>query len=346
MNAPTATRRATATGLTASVVIAAYSTERWEYLRAAVASVAAQTSPAAETIVVIDHNQDLLDRARRELAVASQQGDSAYSRVIVIPNTGARGASGARNTGVARCRGVIVAFLDDDAQAAPDWLHGLLAHFTDPGVVGVGGRLDPLWTTAQPRWFPGEFGWTIGVSYSGMPEQTARVRNVWACNMAVRRSAFEAVGGFREDFGKVGNVSRPEDTDLCMRVNSGAWLYDPACVAGHWVPPQRTRLRYFLVRCYNEGRGKAGLAALNGAGSSTSDECGYAFRVLPRAVSRGLLDAVHGDGSGGLRGAAIIAGLGLAVAGFTVGGAWAALGRTARAARTLLATGTALEVSR
>ena len=41
MNALTATRPATATGLTASVVIAAYSSERWEHLRAAVASVAA-----------------------------------------------------------------------------------------------------------------------------------------------------------------------------------------------------------------------------------------------------------------------------------------------------------------
>ena len=41
MNALTATRPATATGLTASVIIAAYSNERWEYLRAAVASVAA-----------------------------------------------------------------------------------------------------------------------------------------------------------------------------------------------------------------------------------------------------------------------------------------------------------------
>ena len=92
MNALTATRPATATGLTASVIIAAYSSERWEYLRAAVASVAAQIRPAMETIVVIDHNPDLLDRARRELAVASQGGDPASRRVIVIPNTRARGA--------------------------------------------------------------------------------------------------------------------------------------------------------------------------------------------------------------------------------------------------------------
>ena len=232
------------------MVIAAFSSERWDYLREAVASVAAQTRPALETIVVIDHNPDLLARARRELAA------------VVIPNAGARGASGARNTGVAHSRGEVVAFLDDDTAATGTWLSRLLAHFADPGVVGVGGRLDPLWATARPRWFPGEFGWTIGVSYTGMPERTARVRNVWASNMAVRRAAFDAAGGFREDFGKVGAVSRPEDTDLCMRVNGGAWLYDPDSAVAHRVPPQRARFRYFLFRCYHEGHGKAGLAAI------------------------------------------------------------------------------------
>jgi glycosyltransferase involved in cell wall biosynthesis len=297
---------------TASVVIAAFSSDRWQNLREAVASVAAQTRPALETIVVIDHNPDLLARARREL-------DDGIGHVMVIPNAGARGASGARNAGVARGRGDVVVFLDDDARATSNWLDRLVAPFADPGVVGVGGRIDPLWATARPRWFPGEFGWTIGASYSGMPERTARVRNVWANNMAVRRSAFEAVGGFREDFGKVGTVSRPEDTDLCLRVSDGAWLYEPASAVGHWVPAQRASFRYFLVRCFNEGRGKAGLAALNGAGPSLSEERGYVARVLPRAISRGLREAARGDGTGAARSAAIIAGLGVTAAGFAVG---------------------------
>jgi hypothetical protein len=330
---PTTTSTGALARPAASVVIAAFDSERWEYLRDAVDSVMAQTRQPLETIVVIDHNPDLLARACRELA----------GQALIIPNTRARGASGARNTGVAHSRGDLIAFLDDDARATGTWLERLLVHFADPGVVGVGGRLDPLWATARPRWFPGEFGWTIGASYSGMPVRTARVRNVWASNMAVRRSAFEAVGGFREDFGKVGTVSRPEDTDLCLRLTSGVWLYDPASAVGHWVPAQRTSFRYFLVRCFNEGRGKAGLAALNGTGTSMSQERGYAARVLPRAISRGLRDAAHGDGTGMLRGAAIIAGLGVAVAGFAVGGASAIRARLA-SSRTAPSR-TAMEVS-
>jgi GT2 family glycosyltransferase len=314
---------------TASVVIAAFASDRWEYLLDAVRSVRAQTRPALETIVVVDHNPELLARARRELPAALRAGDVASHapRLLVVPNAGARGASGARNTGVARSRGDVVVFLDDDARATREWLDRLLAHFTDPGVVGVGGRTDPIWATARPSWFPGEFDWTVGASYAGLPTETARVRNVWTCNMAVRRPAFEKAGGFREDFGKVGTVSRPEDTDLCLRVNGGAWLYDPASVAGHRVPARRATFRYFLVRCFHEGRGKAGLAALNGTGASTSQERGYAMRVLPRAISRGLRDAVRGDGTGLLRGAAIMAGFGAASAGFAIGCTGFALSR-------------------
>jgi glycosyltransferase involved in cell wall biosynthesis len=297
---------------TVSVVIAAYSSERWNYLQDAVASVLAQTPAALEVVVVVDHNPDLLVQARRALPAA-----------LVIPNTGARGASGARNTGVAVCHGDVLAFLDDDARASAGWLAALLRHFADPGVVGVGGRVDPLWATSRPGWFPPEFDWAVGASYRGMPAEAGPVRNVWSNNMAIRRTVFDAAGGFREDFGKVGTRSRPEDTDLCLRAaaagNRGTWIYEPAGVAGHWVPAERAGLRYFLHRCFREGLGKAGLAALDGAAESTSTERHYVRHVLARGIARGVLDAVRGDGAGALRSAAIAAGFGLATVGFAVG---------------------------
>jgi len=313
-----AAQAAPATRPTVSVVIAAYSDDRWTQLSEAVASVAAQTRPAFETIVVVDHNPDLLSRARRELTDA-----------VIIANVGVRGASAARNTGVALSRGEIVAFLDDDACATPDWLETLIAGFADPTVAGVGGRVDPLWATARPRWFPREFDWTVGASYSGMPETTAPVRNVWANNMALRRAAFDAAGGFREDFGKLGASSRPEDTELCMRVTSGSWLYEPTSAVGHWVPAQRATIRFFLRRCFAEGQGKAEIAAMDGAAKSTSTERSYTVRVLPSAVGRGLREAMAGDRSGALRSAAIVGGFGMAAVGFALGCVSAASHRAA-----------------
>jgi hypothetical protein len=317
---------ARASGPTVSVVIPAYSNERWTQLHDAVTSVLNQTRLPIETIVVIDHNPDLLRRAR-----------SALTDAVVIQNTGARGASGSRNAGVARSRGEIVAFLDDDACAAPDWLETLIGAFTDPTVAGVGGRVDPLWATARPRWFPTEFDWTVGASYAGMPETTAPVRNVWTNNMALRRTAFDAAGGFREDFGKVGVASSPEDTELCLRVTSGSWLYEPASAVGHWVPAQRATFRYFLRRCFNEGTGKAGIAAMDGAAKGTSTERSYTVRVLPAAVGRGLRETASGDASGALRSAAIVGGFGMAAAGFAVGCVSAAASRRA-ASRTAVSS--------
>ena len=114
-----------------------------------------------------------------------------------------------------------------------------------------------------------------------------------------------------------------DGTFLCLRAaavtNQGTWVYEPAGLAGHWVPRERATVRYFLRRCFHEGRGKAGLAALDGAGESTSTERHYARHVLPRGVARGVRDVLRGDGAGALRSAAITAGFGVTVAGFAVG---------------------------
>jgi hypothetical protein len=155
-----------------------------------------------------------------------------------------------------------------------------------------------------------------------MPEKAETVRNVSSNHMAIRRSAFKAINGFRDNFGKVGDRSRPEDTDLCLRsagASNRTWIYESAGAAGHWVPAQRTTLRYFVRRCFNEAMGKAALASMNGTSESTAAERDYARRVLPRAITRGLREVAGGDISGGLRSAAIAAGFCVAAAGFVAG---------------------------
>lgn len=302
--------RAELSGLpTVSVIIPAFSMDRWDDLCRAVASVRAQRVEVLKTVVAIDHNPELMSKAIREL-----------DGVKVVANTGSRGASGTRNSGVAASDSQVLAFLDDDAIAYPGWLEALLQHFSDPSVVGVGGRLEPMWKTDRPQWFPVEFDWAVGCSYRGMPESVARVRNVWSNNMALRRQIFESIGGFRDSFGKVGDRSRPEDTDLCLRAaacnGDGVWKYEPSAIAGHQVPAERTTLKYFLRRCYLEGQGKAALASFNGVNQSTSAEREYARSVLPKGIVRGLGEMAHGEASSAAQSLVIIVGLSFAIIGF------------------------------
>ena len=222
-----------------SIVICAYTEDRWSELVAAVDSVRRQTRPPQEIILVIDHHPQLLAQARAQLP-----------DVVVIENRQPRGLSGARNSGLAIATGDVIAFMDEDAAAAPDWLERLTRYYDDGEVLGIGGTIAPVWAAGRPRWFPAEFEWVVGCTYRGMPELTSRVRNLIGCNMSFRREVFQWIGGFRSGIGRVG--ARPvgcEETELCIRLNQhqphGMLLYEPqARVHGHApAGPVRARER-------------------------------------------------------------------------------------------------------
>lgn len=299
---------------TVSVVISAYTDERWDDVLEAVASVRAQTLAPLETVVVVDHNPDLLRRLTAALPDA-----------IVIPNGEERGLSGARNTGTRACTAEVVAFLDDDAVAAPDWLQNLLPAYADPLVQGTGGWIAPLWVAGRRRFFPAEFNWVVGCSYTGLPTTRAPVRNLIGANMSFRRSVISEVGGFRTGAGRVG--SRPfghEDTEFCIRIRrhipGAEVVLDPAASIRHKVPAGRASLGYFVRRCYIEGLSKAELSDVVGTGDGLASERAYTARVLPRGIALGLRDGLTlRDASGFARAGAIALGLGCAAAGYVVG---------------------------
>lgn len=306
-----------------SVVVSTYDEKRWDDLVSCLRSLEGQTRPPLETIVVVDHNSDLLERARREFPAAT-----------VIPNAGPRGLAGARNSGIAATGGEIVAFIDDDARAEPNWLEELEGCISEPATVGAGGALLPLWQGPEPAWFPREFYWVFGCSYTGLPDRLAPVRNPIGANMAMRKSALGEVGGFRQgesedapreirSRGVVragGNV--PDDTDLAIRIKQhrpdAVWLYQPKARVLHTVTPERTSLGYFLRRCYEEGVGKANLTRYVGSSDGLSSERRHLLTILPRGVISGLRDLTRGDGNGALRAAAIVTGILSSAVGFLV----------------------------
>lgn len=301
--------------LDVSVVICAYTEERWDDLVAAVESVKNQTVPAREIIVVVDHNPALLERVRR----------AHIAEITVIPNGEAPGLSGARNTGIAATTAAIVAFLDDDAVATPDWIRRLGEAYDTLGVIGVGGGIEPLWEEGRPAWFPQEFDWVVGCTYRGMPEDPAVVRNLIGANMSIRREIFERVGGFHNGVGQTnGNMLRCDDTEFCIRIGqslpNGVFRYIPEARVLHRVPRGRAQWSYFCNRCYTEGLAKAQVTRLVGARDGLSAERSYTLVTLPHGVFGRLSAAIRRRDLAPLTQAgAIIYGLTLTTAGYLKG---------------------------
>ncbi|CAL9564716.1 hypothetical protein SUDANB6_04734 [Streptomyces sp. enrichment culture] len=304
-----------------SVVICAYTEDRWEDILAAVASVRAQSHPALEILLVVDHNESLRDRLAKEYGEHGATGG-----VRVLANAGPRGLSAGRNTGIAAARGEIVAFLDDDAVAERDWLRHFAEGYADPRVMAVGGRTVPIWASGRrPAWFPEEFDWVVGCTYKGLPPGRVRVRNVLGGNASFRRSAFDAAGGFATGIGRDGD-KRPlgcEETELCIRLArarpDAVLLLDDRAVIHHRVPRAREHFAYFRTRTYAEGLSKALVARSVGAGKGLESERRYATRVLPAGVARGLRDALLGRPGGAGRAGAIVAGVLTAAGGYVAG---------------------------
>ncbi len=302
----------------ASVVICIYTDRRWDDIVDAVCSVAAQDVPSAETIVVVDHNPALLERARAELV-----------GVRVLANAHGQGLSGARNTAIGVAVGDVVVFLDDDAQARPGWLAALLEPYSDPTVAVVGGVAHPRWPTARsargarvdgarsargaridgarPAVLPGsapddrdatgELDWIVGCTYTGQPTERGEVRNVMGCNMSLRREVFDRVGGFAEDIGRIGrNPLGCEETELCIRARQAYHragekiriVFEPRAQVDHRVTEDRVQWGYLRRRSWAEGLSKAAVSKLVGSDDALSTERSYVAKILPAAVVREL----------------------------------------------------------
>jgi GT2 family glycosyltransferase len=208
----------------ASVVVAARNGEA--VLDRCLRALLAQDHPDLEVIVVDDGSRDdTAEVARRH----------ASSGRVLLERSGGRGAGAARNLGVARAGGEVIAFIDADGFADPGWVSGAIDELeTDPGVGAVGSL---VFFDASPAVLNGA-GATMDVRGYGRDHcfgehlEAARLpRDVlytMACGMVCRRAAFEQVGGFDEEI-----VHYYEDAEFCTRLWRAGWRVRLAPAA--WV---------------------------------------------------------------------------------------------------------------
>lgn len=197
-----------------SIVIPTY--RRRQLLCDCIGSLSAATYPGViEIIVAIDGSDD-------GSAAALREADCRFPLIIVELDHG--GAARARNQGAARATGEIILFLDDDMICDPAMIEQHARMYLE-GADAVTGEvfLDPdtprtFITNAVNRW--------ISIPRPATAEEPFQI---YTGQLSVRRSVFEALGGFDEQFTCAGSFGH-EDTDFgvkllegyCVRHNSKA----------------------------------------------------------------------------------------------------------------------------
>jgi glucosyl-dolichyl phosphate glucuronosyltransferase len=164
----------------------------------------------------IDYEILVVDNGSSDGTRALMEAYSAGDRRIRYVYEPRPGVSNARNAGILRARAAILAFVDDDVEAAPDWLSSLKRAFDEhPEADCIGGRVRPRWRTPRPPWLTSDHAGAIAVQ--DRPHLfTVGAHNASPClltaNFACRRSVFDEVGLFAPAF------RRGQDRELQIRM--------------------------------------------------------------------------------------------------------------------------------
>ena len=205
-----------------SVVVCAYNAG--DTIDDCLRSLQALTYPDFDVVVIDDGSRDATAAiARRYPAV----------RLVSIPNGG---LAAARNVGIAHASGEIVAYTDADVRVDPDWLTYLVQPMLHGTMAGSGGPNiappDDTWIAQAVARAPG------GPTHVLLDDRIAE--HVPGCNMAFRKSALEAIGGFNPVYLRAG-----DDVDICWRLQARGdtigfapsalvWHHHRATVKGYW----------------------------------------------------------------------------------------------------------------
>jgi GT2 family glycosyltransferase len=218
-----------------SVVVCAYNAA--ETLHECLASLEQLAYPDFEVIVVNDGSRDSTG------AIARQYPSC---RVIDLEHGG---LSAARNAGLAAATGDIVAYTDADVRVDPDWLTYLVQPFACADVVAAGGLSlappDSPWVAHCVARAPG------GPTHVLLDDRTAE--HVPGCNLAVRRDALRAIGGFNPIYLRAG-----DDVDVCWRLQTagGRIEFVPAALVWHH---HRSSVRAYWRQQVGYGEGQSWL---------------------------------------------------------------------------------------
>jgi GT2 family glycosyltransferase len=177
-----------------------------------------EAPPGGLEVVVVD------DGGRR----AARLTCAPLGAVVRVLEQEQRGPAAARNAGARAARGEVLAFLDDDCEPAPSWLVRLTSRLPEWAPAAVGGPLLNAWP--ENPWAAGHQV-VLDALVGHFNADCDRAGFLLTANLALNRTAFDAVGGFDERF----PLPAAEDRDFSERLRGAQvpLLFEPAAGVRH-----------------------------------------------------------------------------------------------------------------
>ena len=209
-------------------------------------------------IIILD------DSADRTKKIIRQYKNENVKFIIIKCN---KPAGAKRNYGAALSKGNILVFIDDDVIITRDWLPNLITDLNEQ-IAEVGG---PNLTPPDDSFLAKCAGYVLasplgsgGIRYGNAWREKAFVNHNPSCNIAVKKSAYQEIGGFREDFWP------SEDVEFDNRLIKADYkiLYNPDAIVYH---RRKDTVRKFFWQIFNYGKN----------------------RLLLRKIDKNMVKAIH-----------------------------------------------------
>jgi glycosyltransferase involved in cell wall biosynthesis len=277
-----------------SVIICTYN--RATHLLNALKSLCNQTAETQnfEVIVVNNASTDETDCLMKEFLQESRA-----LRIEYLIET-KQGSSFARNAGAGIARGKYLCFMDDDAEATPNYIENIMAFFrSTPDAAVLGGRIIPNYVPQKPDWMSHYVSSLVGnFHYANKIQPFRQGHFPFESNLVIEANAFRSVNGFPEHLPGVAGSIRigGEGKDLVSRILATGKLsyYDPQVVVYHVVEVNKLTPAYMEKVAKGIGAGERLRIHNNGTPSPVVKFCEYCFKLLA-AIILGVGYAIQGN---------------------------------------------------
>jgi GT2 family glycosyltransferase len=255
------------------------------YLDAALRSIAPQARVAKAALVVVDDGNEEATRA-----VAERHGAGYVAHDVP------RGLNAARNTAIEQTESDLIVFTDDDVDADAGWLAALLdAAAAMPDHDVFGGPIRPR--LERERALPNCGREGASITFLDLGPEDRDADRVWGANMAIRRAAFERIGGFDPALDLYGDE---EDWQARLLAGGGRIRYVAAAGLDHRRAASDATLSALARAARRRGRNSRRFDARKGPPPAAATElrvlAGCLWHAARRRCANGVVMAAHSMG--------------------------------------------------